>query len=332
MHKRTIAFACCNLSILSTTFGFSPPVLADQVRLTNGDQISGSITALAEGSLTIQTAYAGLLTINLNAVQSLETDQPQFWRIDSNTQSTKLQFSEKAGHVTTAGATYPLTKLALEKPSSTWKKSGRLEGAMDIDNDSERKEKQHFYTELDLESNDWRHELKAETKRDKSHNRVTEDTLETNYRVDYLFNSHWFVRSASSYRIEGVELETSYWNTGIGPGYRLWGQRKDKLDVIVTYNRFGLKAGPLNWHFSAYALNLDYQQFWFNEHLETFVDVEMAIPNIDWVDYLANTSSGIRYYLSHNIHLSLKYDFNETHMDAGTTQDSSYTLGAGVSF
>lgn len=101
---------------------------------------------------------------------------------------------------------------------------------------------------------------------------------------------------------------------------------------MLTYNRFWFELGSFDLAFDAYTLTLDYQQFWLDGHLETFTEIEIAHPDISPIDYIANTSSGLRYYFEHNIHISLKYDFNESKLYKGKSRDSSYVLGAGVSF
>ena len=49
--------------------------LADIIKLKNGDQISGSITALANDKLTISTEYGGDISIDRSAVSNLETNE-----------------------------------------------------------------------------------------------------------------------------------------------------------------------------------------------------------------------------------------------------------------
>ncbi len=54
----------------------------DTVMLNNGDQISGKIEALTEGKLSVQTEYAGKITIHMEAVSSIETDAPRALALD----------------------------------------------------------------------------------------------------------------------------------------------------------------------------------------------------------------------------------------------------------
>jgi hypothetical protein len=307
-------------------------VLGDSVQLQNGDRITGTITEMTAHSLKIKTHYAGTISLTTSAIASLQTDQIRQWKINLQPTETVIHPHEHAGQIYANGHAYKLSELLLESNPGGWKKSGLLETSLNVDNDEAPKEKFHVNTELQLQSDHWRHDIKAEAKRDKEHNRVTEDTFESNYQLDYFMTPQWFARSASTYRQEGTNFESHYWYSGLGPGYRLWGESKNKLDAVLTYNRFWFALGPLDWTFDAYTLTLDYQQFWFDGRLETYTDIEIAYPDISVIDYIANTSSGLRYHFQHNIHISLKYDFNESKLYKGKSRDSSYVLGAGVSF
>lgn len=308
------------------------PCHADTVWLINGDRISGDIIELSQTSLKIKTRYAATLSLDIRAVKSFQTDAVQHWDINLKPHSTLIVQSDRQGHVNIDGQTIAIHDLALLPSHAKWKKSGLLETTLDVDNDKNRKEKLHINGELNLESKHWRHSLEAETKRDKERDKLTEDTLELHYTLDYLISTHWLVRADMSYREEGVDITSHYWYLAAGPGYRLWGEGKDKLDAIFAYNHFWVGNRTLDLELSAWSFGLDYQQFWLDQKLETFTDARIAFPDIDIIDYISNTSSGLRYHLNHSIHISLKYDYNETRFSLGTLKDSSYVLGAGVNF
>ncbi|HTF98337.1 MAG TPA: DUF481 domain-containing protein [Cellvibrio sp.] len=305
---------------------------ADIVTLNNGDRISGTITRLTGNSLKINTAYAGTFEINTDAIHSFSTTLKQHWQINLKSRDVLVNESNKRGHIVIDGKTIPIMELSLIPSHHNWERKGLLETSLDVDNDQNRKQKLHVNAELNLESKQWRHSFKAESKRDKDRSRVTEDTVEASYTLDFLLDSHWLLRSDNLYREEGVDIVSQYWNLGAGPGYRLWGEGKDRLDTIITYNRLWLKAGPTELEFGAWAFALNYKQLWLNEKLETFSDIHISDPIIDQINYITNTSSGLRYYFQHNIHISFKYDYNETRFKFGLIKDSSYVLGVGVSF
>ncbi|WP_039912459.1 DUF481 domain-containing protein [Cellvibrio mixtus] len=317
---------------LAGSIGLCNVAHADQVLLMNGDHISGTIIELNTETLKINTDYAGLMTVKVGAIKSFHTQKNAQWQINLKERDATIHASNKPGHVLVNEKNVAINELILKPAQKRWKKSGLLETSLDVDNDTNRKEQLHINTEFNLESRHWRHALKAESKRDKERNHVTEDTLELNYSLDYLFDTHWLLRADTTYREEGAVTNNQYWYLGLGPGYRLWGEGKDKLDLILAYNRFWFSTDKADLELSAWALALGYEQFWFDEKLETFSDSRIAFPTVPVIDYIINTSSGLRYYLGHNIHISLKYDYKETRYILGSIKDSSYVLGAGVNF
>jgi len=304
----------------------------DTVWLNNGDRISGEIIELSNNTLKIKTLYAATLSLDVSAIHSFHTNTKQQWQINLKKRAAVIQQSERPGYVNVAGKNVAIHDLALTPPQAHWKKTGLLETTLDVDNDKNRKEKLHLNAELTMESNQWRHELKGEVKRDQENHKVMEDTEEFNYTLDYLFSEHWLWRTDSTYREEDATVHNHYLYLGAGPGYRLWGEDEDKLDIILAYNHIWLHSGPLKMELDAWGTKLDYTQFWFDKKLETFADIQISHFYLSNLDYIANTSAGLRFYLTHYIHLSFKYDYNETKYSFGSVKDSSYVLGAGMHF
>jgi len=54
----------------------SPAALADTVKLKNGDTLTGTVVSIVDGKLTLNTAAAGDVTIDLAQVDSFATDAP----------------------------------------------------------------------------------------------------------------------------------------------------------------------------------------------------------------------------------------------------------------
>lgn len=306
------------------------PCFGDTVWLTNGDRISGEITEISGATLKIKTSYAATLSLDTSAIRSFTTDSAHRLQINLKPHTAQIQESDTKGQVKIDGKQVAIDDLKLVPDQGRWKKSALLETTLDVDNDHDRKENFHINGELHLDSDTWRHELNAEAKRDKENHRLSEDTEEYSYSLDYLFNEHWLLRTDTSYRAEGTTLQHYYTYAGTGPGYRLWGENRDKLDLIVAYRRFWLTASPVKLELNAISANLDYQQFWFDDKLETFSDIELSHMNIHNLDYILNSNLGLRLYITHHLHVSFKYDYNKTRYSFGSIKDSSYVLGAGV--
>ena len=76
-----------------------PACLADRIVMDNGDQISGQITSMTGGVLTIRTSYADGLSIDWAHVASVTTDKPVTVRLSNNDVMTGTLSAGKEGLV-----------------------------------------------------------------------------------------------------------------------------------------------------------------------------------------------------------------------------------------
>jgi hypothetical protein len=306
----------------------------DTVVLVNGDHISGEILSLSASKLIIKPPYAGRISIQRHALQTLTTDTPKLWMVKQQTISGRIESSSQAGQVVINSQTFALADLSLDHTTAAqrWHTSGNLESSLDVDKDKKDKEKLRIEGELSLQSEDWRHELKSKFRRERENHKLTEDTFDASYALDYFLNKHWLTRADFTYRQEPLQLNSQYSMVGLGPGYRLWGEARNKLDAILTYNHIWLDSDLLNTRFNAWNLTLDFRHYWLDSKLETYASLNMALPDWFLIESIASYEAGLRYRLTRHLYLSFKYDLNETRYSVGTIENSNYILGAGINF
>lgn len=309
--------------------------VADTLWLTNGDRISGEIEQLDETTLRIKTAYAPAINIQRSAIQSFATDTPKTWQHQSQLSLTSITQSDTSGYVMIDSLQVPITGLSLKRMEDApkWRKDGQIGTTLNVDTGTNQGRKEfHLNAELNLESKNWRHNFKNETNYDKEEDLTTEDITEYRYALDYFFDDNWLLRSENVYREDNLPPDNRYILTGAGPGYRLWGESRNRFDIIATYNHLWFSSDEIHQEFSGWAITLDYMQFWFNDKLETFADAQLIYPDIDSVEPILDMDIGLRYLLTSKIFLTFRYDYNETQSTQEKVIDSGYTLGAGVNF
>lgn len=65
--------------------GAASALLADTVTIKDGSKLVGTVTKIGAGSVTLDTAYAGKLTIKQSEIVSLETSEPMVVRLAGGT-------------------------------------------------------------------------------------------------------------------------------------------------------------------------------------------------------------------------------------------------------
>lgn len=311
---------------------FTDTLKADVVSTSNGDRFIGRITEFDGQSLKIDTPTAGVLTIDTKWITSFSTDQASTWEIKSAPADIQVETAITDGKAMINGQLIALDDLRLKSHTVPDKFSGIVELSWDIESDGDRKREFKLKSELHYQRNKWRHEANAEIQRGELHGIANEDVLEINYTPDYLISSHWLVTVDTSYREEGVDTIGRYSHIGIGPGYRFWGEDKDQLDFMLSADKIWIRGGAIELELNAIAAGLDYRQFLLSERLESYIDYRITYPDWSGIDYIVNSTLGLRYSFTHYVYLSVKYDLNKTRYVLGTLQERETNLVLGVKF
>jgi putative salt-induced outer membrane protein len=87
-----------------TLFALTTTMWADQVTMTNGDRLSGTIMKLDDASLVLKTDYAGEVKLDWSAVQGIQSTQP-LHLVLKNGQTLSGPVTSSDGHLRVAAAT-----------------------------------------------------------------------------------------------------------------------------------------------------------------------------------------------------------------------------------
>ncbi|WP_300476282.1 DUF481 domain-containing protein [Shewanella sp.] len=322
------------LYLAATLCSLSPLCLADTVFLLNGDKISGEIKEFNDQDLIIKTNYAPKIAIQRSAILSFEVSTPKPWSVGRSIQDISIQASEQHGMVLINHQQTPVDELRFSQhyADSAWNYNGSVETTLDVTKNKKNSQKLHIKGDITAETLQWRHNLKTEVRYETEDDVTKRNTFEGHYSLDYLINEHWLLRQEDFYQQDKLGIDSHSYYAALGPGYRFWGAGRDKLDFVVTYNHFWLGQQSFKLELNAWAASLNYKQYWFDGILESYADLQIAFPDIPAINYISNSTVGLKYLLTQRIYLSFKYDFNDTQTVIGNTRDTSYTLGLGVNF
>lgn len=322
------------LSIIILLNGLSWSAVADSVLLTNGDRITGEITALDDKQLHIKPYYSPSITIARNAILSFETTNAQYWSVNRTIQNVSIRPSDKDGFVVIDNQQTPISELIYSNQINppNWRYEGNIEAAIDITSNTTKTEKFHVKGDLTAESFEWRHNFKSEARYETEENTTKRNTVEGHYSLDYLISEHWLVRQEDYFQENKNNINIRNYYAALGPGYRFWGIGRDRLDFVLSYNRFWIDSELFTYQLNAWAATLNYKQYWFNGTLEAYADFQIAFPDIPSIDYISDSTIALKYLLTRQIYLSLKYDINETKSVVQHDKDISYTFALGINF
>jgi len=170
---------------------WTAPGVADEVVLKNGSRIIGTITGARDGEVTVETDFAGTLTIALDVVESMHSSAPLDLLLadDSVVRDQPLQVD--GGQLVTAGAAArPLDELRVVNPEpwelgQGYRAQGRLSFAAVLERGNTDTDELDYALETSWRSVRDRFRLKGDGERDEANGEMSADNWEVAGKYDY---------------------------------------------------------------------------------------------------------------------------------------------------
>lgn len=320
-------FTIAYVTILTVTAS----VLGGQVVLTNGDHLTGTVTQMTGGTVTVETELAGTLEIPAENIRTITTDRPvNLVFTDGTTSSKALTAETPLASLTAINPPKP------EKPR--WK--GDIAGGLAYTTGNTKNESYNISANLHKRTEKDRITLKADAANKKERTSgsstkvTTEDWWKTSAKYDYYLSKKWYAFGEARYETDAIALLDSRTLFGGGSGYQWIESDKMNLSTEVglscmqedysngtSDSKLSARAG---YHFDA-AIN---STFSFIHDLTYFPSTEQVS------DYYLTTSAELRAKLFGNWFANAKVllDFDTTPAAGKGSTDVKYLLGAGISF
>lgn len=356
--RKTAAAALfvCALATATTTYG-------DEVLFKNGDRLTGTIVTADGGKLTIKTAVAGEVKVDLKDVQTFRTDQPVDLRMSNGsvikdkvvpaTQPGTVE-TAGAGTVQTTGTTAPApaapqpVELAdikkINPPPVAWTGSIRAGGLIARGNTNT--DSLNVGADATRRTDDDRTTLNAGYffGREKNANApATADghpwnTTTNNWfaqgKYDYFFAPKWYAYGLMRVEQDEIADLDLRLTPGIGLGYQ-WVETPDfkfSTEGGLSWVYENYSTGRTDEHFAArLAYHLDKK---INDRVALFHNFEY-LPSVEDVgDYNFNADVGMRVGLTARWFTELKAEwrYDSTPAKGKSTDDTRYILSLGWTF
>ncbi|MBN1363025.1 MAG: DUF481 domain-containing protein [Sedimentisphaerales bacterium] len=322
---------------------------ADEVFLTNGDRLSGTILHLTDGKLVLKSPVAGEVTIALTDVQTLATtDRVEVHLRDGTTFDRRIEAGQPDQFgIETDGTlraqTFQLTDLVAinppPKPAPKW--TGSLSAGVIATSGNtstltanasasvaRRGEKDRITAGFDYakgRQEDPATGLKV----------TTEDWWRAQAQYDYFVSKKFFVFGNGRYEKDGVALLERRVVVGGGGGYQ-WIESPEmnfstNLGVASVYEKFANQPTS-NSELSLQAgYNFDRQ---LTNTVKFIHDLKYYPSFDDFGDYYLTTTADLQASLTKTMFASLKaiFNYDATPATGRTSTDVKYILSVGMTF
>ncbi|MEE9281925.1 MAG: DUF481 domain-containing protein [Myxococcota bacterium] len=327
---------------------------ADEVVLTNGDRLSGTIVHLVDGKLTLDSPLLGEIEIAASTIETFSTTQPIEIHTEGGTVVEDVVVKGDPNEFRTAGAspvgpqTFALSDMvALNPPPEeppAW--HGSLATGLEIERGNSFKSEADVSLSAMRETDINRIRFNASYEGDRTKNESTGESTTTERDLDFLIRYDHFVSDrlywygSGEGEKDGVKDLNLRFTGGAGFGYRWFNTERFKLeaDLGLSWISENYRNSSLDEDFVASVLNWSFERrlpTLFSDSVTLFQRGKFWVNLEEWDDLLfAKVTTGIRQDLTARTFFEVKlvWEYDAEPSSGKERQDVDYIFGLGVRF
>ncbi len=280
-----------------------------QVRLKNGDLLSGELKSSSAKELVIHTAYAGDVTIKRSEVQAF---------------SPLRQRNEQSSIATIVATTQP----AAAAPAKPWSLQLDLSAATRAG--KEQAQNYSLTERFEYRRGDWRSKFDANYDYETKEAARKTHKYQLNPGLDYFYSPQLFWRVNADYSYNYLASDYKNIDASSGPGYAVWQQGPTRLDLILlvghklayfredeTFRLLPDFHSPLGYNTASLAW--DFSHKWPGTLLEVYSEgnlLELLSQPFSIFDFERELKieTGLRYALTDKIRISWSWHYDRTEL------------------
>lgn len=318
---------------------------ADTIVLVNQDRISGKLVTMEEGKLTIETSYAGEITLEWSEVARIIADEPvQVLLSDKTSLRGNLQEAApgkmklKMGKIVET-VSFDLAEVQAINPKSedepTVKFSGRLNVGLSKSSGNTETESHHVDGEIVARTKKNRYTAGIEYNREESDDQLSEEEYLGYAKYDHFLTEQWYTYVNTLFEKNEFKDLNLRSTIGAGLGYQFYESEFTNLSLeaglgyvnedFVTAEDEDSAAGRWAVNFDRYIYEKDIQFFHFHEGYQSLQESD---------DLFIRSHTGLRFPLSPAFQATLQYDYDwdNTPAPGEEKDDSRYLFTLGYTF
>ncbi len=302
---------------------------ADVLVLENGDRLTGEFVGLAGDRIMFETAYAGSLVVDREAVAHVETDEA-------------FELVDEAGgrRMAVLTADEPLAPLAVIRRNrlrglslaDSWQTHVDLSAS--TASGSRDAEDYRVLAESILRRGGMEHQLRADVLGEAVDGVRTGDLLDVEYGLKVSLGPAWYAAGNAQYyqdRLKGIGERIAL---GASMGRRLRDTSFERWSVQLGVSQILEERGGDGSTGPAARWGLDYGRFFWGNRLEVFHNHGILVRAESERGMSIDASTGIRYHLGARWNANARVDVrHETEPpEDGTGSDVTWAIGLGLRF
>ncbi|MEN8128412.1 MAG: DUF481 domain-containing protein [Planctomycetota bacterium] len=333
--------------ICAVVLAVSTSAMGGQVYLKNGDQLTGTITTMADGKITIETALAGTVEVAMENVQTIRSDEPLELHLKDETVVKQPVKKGADGMIKVAGggviesqtvALADITTINPPKPEPPrWK--GDISASATYESGNTNSKSYGFNANLSKRTEKDRTTLKAELVNEEEEvdgiDTTTDDWWKFSGKYDYFLNEKTYVFGQGIYESDKIAELDRRVILGGGAG-RQWIEKETQnfsteIGLASVYERYNTETDSDTKMSLLLGYHYDQQ---FNKTFSFIHDLTYFPSTEDFSDYLITSSAELRAKINGHLFANFRvlFDYDATPAAGEGSTDTKYIFGIGVNF
>jgi putative salt-induced outer membrane protein YdiY len=318
--------------------------LADEVRLKNGDKLTGQIVRMQEGKLILKTAYAGEITIIWQELTGFQTDgSVKIVLIDETTlegttevvEDGKMKLSTDKLE-TPSSFSLADVKAVNPEPVKTVRIKTRLNASITSERGNTKSDNYYFDGEFVARTKKNRYTIGGELSKEKADDITTSQNWLAYGNYSHFLNEKWFLYVNTLFEHDEFKDLNLRSTLGAGAGYQFFETPLLNLSISA-----GLSMVDENFDldedndYSAGQWEVKYDQYFFEKFVQLFHVNTGFISLEDSNDWFLKTRTGLRFPLYKGLTATFQYNFdwdNQPSASAETEEDTKLIFLIGYEF
>ena len=332
------------LIVVVISFLITENILADEVRLKNGDKLTGQIVRMQKNKLILKTSYAGEITIIWQEVTGIQTDGPvKIVLTDETTLEGTTEVAEDGKMKlntdkleTPASFSLADVKAVNPEPVKTVRINTRLNASVTNERGNTNSDNYYFDGEFEARTKKNRYTVGGELSQEKADNVTTSQNWLAYGNYSHFLNEKWFLYVNTLFEHDEFKDLNLRSTLGAGAGYQFFETPLLNLSISA-----GLSKVDENFDlaedndYSAGQWEIKYDQYFFNKFVQLFHVDTGYISLEDSNDWFVKTRTGLRFPLYKGFAATLQYNYdwdNQPSAAAETEEDTKFIFLLGYEF
>ncbi len=309
--------------------------MADELRLKNGDRITGQVIAMEKNKLVFKTAYAGEISLEWQEVANLTSESPITVRMGDSISLQGTAEPAREGQMRvkqdkiSESATFDLSQVTAinPEPKPAIKISARANVGLSDSSGNTDTRSVYLDGRFVARTDKNRTTVNAEYQREKADGVTTVESALGGIKYDQFFSQKWYAYAKIGLekdKFKDLNLRT---DIGAGPGYQVYESQQLNLGFEggVSYvNQDFIDQN--DEHYAAFRLAMDYDQYFFDNFFQLFFSNENLVRADDTKDIFSRVRTGVRIPFYKNLNVTGQYNLEWDNKPAPDTKKTDQTV------